>query len=64
MIVPILNHRIGPPDVAVRIRVRISALFAARIHGRSGVFVPVPGRHLIVLVMTIFRPVLGLYVRR
>ena len=64
MIVPILNHRVRPPDVAVRIRVRISALFAVRIHVLSGVFVPVPGRHLIVLVMNIFRPILGLYVRR
>jgi hypothetical protein len=46
VIVPILNHRVRPPDVAMGIR------------PRRGVIVPVVGRHLVVLIVTIIRTVL------
>lgn len=59
MIVAILNHRVRPAHIAVRIRVRVSALFIVRIHVRGRLLVAVSGRRLVMLLMAIFRSVLG-----
>jgi hypothetical protein len=46
VIVPILHHRVRSPDAAMRVR------------ACCGMIVAVLGRHLVVLIATIIRPIL------